>query len=695
MHPNINYSHVVQELAVNASEQLEIIRELISNSYDADATRMRLVVLPECNGLIFLDDGVGMPRQGAAGKPSPWEAFFSVGYEIKTKHVGFGYKGQGAKLAFNSDKVLVLTKCRGADDAWVGCQINPEDLTTQTDISPQVMDPAASLDTFFGRGTSMTQQAVDAIKRSFDGAGADAFHHGTLIAIKWYGGRETGPFYADFSTDGDAFLAAYRPETSEREVKRGKHEFTKLWNYIRLRTAHGNVLKITTAQGFKDGDCSDLNPLVREARLELWLHDMGDQAGGGFIEVPYGFDYLPCKSVDALPETINDLGDGRFSARAAGQFKIETMRFQWVLAVDGGRWASSGWDNLGRSGAPRSTLSLRSEVRGLQLAVGGVKICQFNQLFSQATRSDELTVLADPAAARHYLLVINGPFDLVTDRNDLTQSSKKMLTSDTFREKLREIFKNLSKDAGTAIRVTRIDAAGEKTARIDHGAIVKQLVNRLNKNIIAVDYEQRQSKITASKEALELRTRFTFNQGALKGRTFYAPMLDEEGGVGLMYSILSYHAAKNQELWWYPLTMAGRSVDAIGLDRAGKTVAIEYKNRFDYRDWFNHPLTHVDLIVAWEFCPVPEVGQEVRDKRYVGRIVALDNHPMETAFGICDLQDSIGAPFGAQGEVKTIVVSLKSLISSTFGDMGEWRNLQPAPEAGKPRGRKARSPALV
>ena len=137
--PKINYSHVLAELSVNSKYPCEVIRELISNSYDAGATELRYYPLlqAELEGFVFFDNGTGMSHTDKVNGTSPYESFFSIGYSTKTLGEGIGYKCQGAKLAFACRKLVLITRCEG-EERWRYKLIhNPrEQLTKDTDISP-------------------------------------------------------------------------------------------------------------------------------------------------------------------------------------------------------------------------------------------------------------------------------------------------------------------------------------------------------------------------------------------------------------------------------------------------------------------------------------------------------------------------------------------------------------------------------
>ena len=58
--PLQSFQHTLREISVNRANPCELARELISNSYDADATEIFAFSLVQKRGLLFFDTGVGL-----------------------------------------------------------------------------------------------------------------------------------------------------------------------------------------------------------------------------------------------------------------------------------------------------------------------------------------------------------------------------------------------------------------------------------------------------------------------------------------------------------------------------------------------------------------------------------------------------------------------------------------------------------
>ena len=79
LYPIISYNHILSELSVNRQDPCEVIRELISNSYDANASQIQIYPLLQEKGFIFFDDGIGLNETEETNGITPYRAFFSIG----------------------------------------------------------------------------------------------------------------------------------------------------------------------------------------------------------------------------------------------------------------------------------------------------------------------------------------------------------------------------------------------------------------------------------------------------------------------------------------------------------------------------------------------------------------------------------------------------------------------------------------
>ena len=101
--PQVNEVNEFIEIASDFEDPLEVIREALSNSYDADATQVDIKIEQDDEGrntLIIKDDGHGMNGDDLS-------SFFDLGNSNKDHAIG--YKGHGTKIYYKSDKIRVET----------------------------------------------------------------------------------------------------------------------------------------------------------------------------------------------------------------------------------------------------------------------------------------------------------------------------------------------------------------------------------------------------------------------------------------------------------------------------------------------------------------------------------------------------------------------------------------------------------
>lgn len=206
MHPQIEFKHVLGELSVNRNDPCEVLRELISNSYDAQASHIVYMPLKDRQGLVFLDDGTGLDHQTAVNGITPWEAFFSIGKSTKKQGDSIGYKCQGSKLCFACARILVASTSDRKVGHWRHKTIdNPRtNLDTNFDISPEhTTDINSVLDKFVSGSTADTAAAISQLKARLAGGSLNASI--TLILID---GLETEGYSKHFSV-GPAIEESY------------------------------------------------------------------------------------------------------------------------------------------------------------------------------------------------------------------------------------------------------------------------------------------------------------------------------------------------------------------------------------------------------------------------------------------------------------------------------------------------------
>lgn len=140
-------------------------------------------------------------------------------------------------------------------------------------------------------------------------------------------------------------------------------------------------------------------------------------AGYPYLEEPNELDKLQIYS----PSKISSLRNGNFYSRQAGTFRFDDSTYCITLAIDGNSRCLKKYEELDRKGSRRSGIRLTDQ-RGTFICSGGVKICPFNEIFEQGELKN-YEILASSDAQSHYILMIHGNFDLVTNRNSISEAA--------------------------------------------------------------------------------------------------------------------------------------------------------------------------------------------------------------------------------------------------------------------------------
>ena len=108
--PQVKDISLFREIAQNIVNPLEVIREAISNSHDAEAKTISIIIYRNSSGKFILeiqDDGKGMDVNNI-------HRFFNLGDSNKDK-LGIGEKGLGTKIYFKSEKISLITQTRDGE----------------------------------------------------------------------------------------------------------------------------------------------------------------------------------------------------------------------------------------------------------------------------------------------------------------------------------------------------------------------------------------------------------------------------------------------------------------------------------------------------------------------------------------------------------------------------------------------------
>jgi hypothetical protein len=111
--PKVDQTQEFLEIANDFSNPLELVREAISNAFDAQATKITLKFTVEKEQgepvlhIVIEDDGHGMDEAGL-------QSFFDLGNSLRRGDPqSIGEKGHGTKVYFNSARIEVITTKKG------------------------------------------------------------------------------------------------------------------------------------------------------------------------------------------------------------------------------------------------------------------------------------------------------------------------------------------------------------------------------------------------------------------------------------------------------------------------------------------------------------------------------------------------------------------------------------------------------
>ncbi|MEY3870041.1 MAG: hypothetical protein RLZZ338_3932, partial [Cyanobacteriota bacterium] len=366
-YPVISYTHTLSQLSVNRKDPCEVIRELISNSYDAKASRIEIYPLLQEKGFIYFDDGIGLNETQKINGITPYVAFFSIGKSTKIQGEYIGYKCQGSKLCFASKKISVITKCQ--DELWwrhISIDNPKNNLDVDYDISSKFYEqPWTILEDLFYKAKKQTRNIVNELNQDFFN---DRFKNsGTMIIVE---GLEVEEFSTFYSSEEDE-----------------KTKWSYLKHYIRFNTKHGDMRIVKPDEtGFPLRRALSFKETIGyndECKLYLWSKTRDKynlqeiKSGYPYLEKPDKIEESKIKS----PKQISRLNDGNFSARYCSTFSYEETTYCIALAIDGNRRALNKYQELDRRGPKKRSGIRLADQRGVFISSEGVKICAYNEIF--------------------------------------------------------------------------------------------------------------------------------------------------------------------------------------------------------------------------------------------------------------------------------------------------------------------------
>ncbi|WP_287289434.1 hypothetical protein, partial [Okeania sp. SIO2B9] len=387
-----------------------------------------------------------------------------------------------------------------------------------------------------------------------------------------------------------------------------------------------------------------------QCKLSLWSKTKKDKYT--LEEIKPGYPYLPkpdateAKKIKS-PAQVSSLDNGNFSARYCSTFSYEETTYCIVLAIDGRTRTRNQYKELGRQGDSRSGIKLSSQ-RGTFISSEGVKICSYNKIFEHESLK-EYSILADTKVQYHYILLINGSFNMVTNRNSLTDASRQILKDNSF-------LKNIKKFLDEAKRQVPVFC---------------ELIERLNKENQEAKLEAYTQRLDKLKKDIKNRTRFKVNNiEQLKDKWMIQPEIGEEHWVGALYTMFSHLVTIDlpyAELWVRPRTFCGVGLDSIAVPLKENSfkdtvhIGLEYKYTFSSTDEYNHPFIVTNFIVCW-ILSIAEEREQIQDAYGYFGYVSFTEELNDIGYEIVDIESQTGEIHNQNIKV----ISLKKLLDHTF-----------------------------
>lgn len=462
----------------------EVVREVgVSNAYDAYANNIYLFPLHMISAscLIVVDDGDGMDTtqltkeqlQGCNGAAcSSLASYFHIGHSTKKAGEGIGQFSMGANLALaQADALFVLltrTNEVEAGKVWVVIQAKMNDAFSDRnkEVSAKLMSFSDAIDAvqvaLQEENALMAQAWAAWVNKAF------AFlpeNHGTLQLIV---SKETELHRRQFL---DVSQASWVPpqKRNSKMISKPLHA-TQFYNYIRFQTRHGSFLAFPTStsqHAYKTCELRQRQPYssvyardMRKATLRIFC----DSAPEGEI-VPYGFPYIEYHN--RLEPSV---GNDEISSRS----RLESMTSYWARlgpieftrdtatglrspvavfgVMDSYNMKMEQYEGLDRSGKTRSGVSM-CKMQGFVLTTHGCYLTTIrgdaadrilkalittndidlqNAALSTLQIETKQALLAwnEKKGLQNLMIVIDGIFEMKTDRNGVTPSEMSRLHTD-------------------------------------------------------------------------------------------------------------------------------------------------------------------------------------------------------------------------------------------------------------------------
>lgn len=492
IHGEVDYQSTANKIANEFENILEALRETYSNSVDAGAETIRIfpLVLPQASALVVVDDGCGMDREplseaqrrGCNGSAkSCLDSYFHIGHSTKVRGQEIGQFCMGANLAIMQADVFFVLVTR-TERMPAGMY----HVVVQQRMDAAFRDRGQSILTHlltFEDAETRVQEALAALD---DRTLAHAWEKWFASALRLLRARETGTLQAFVSKETplhkSRLLDVDQPSWSA--PKKGgcrmiSHEMhaTSLYTYLRFQTRHGSFLQ------FPRGARCTLRQ--QEMYREVYRRDMRQpnllihcaKEPDGLV-VPYGFPYIEYASKE--PEACDKIKPNAQQPEKcktpywARMGPVEFTRttedgpvpIAVYLTMDSANAKNEQYEGLDRVAHKRGGVSAL-KMQGIVVTCHGTYVTTIRgdlatQLIEALPTAEEShrsrlqdivreSFLAWNARKKlmNLMVVIDGVFQLKTDRNNITPAElNRLLTDQHFTVGLANALQDFYEDAG-------------------------------------------------------------------------------------------------------------------------------------------------------------------------------------------------------------------------------------------------------
>ncbi len=486
IHGEVDYQSTAQKIANEFDNPLEALRETYANSADALAEHIAIfpLVLNQASALIVVDDGRGMDteplseaeRRGCNGSAkSRLDSYFHIGHSTKVRGVDIGQFCMGANLAIMQADVLfaLVTRTARMPAGQYYVVVQERMHTAFQDRDQRIVTHRMTIE----QAEARVQDALAALSdRSLAHAWEWWFARAFLLfrehttgTLQAFVSKET-PLHMSRQLDVDQPSWAAPKKKVCRMISHKVHS-TALYTYLRFQTRHGSLLEFPrgarcTLRRDKYVRSSEVYKRdMRQPRLSIHCTEEPD----GLV-VPYGFPYIEhaskepmaCEKVKA--NTRIEAKTGYWARIGPAEFTRTTedgvVPIAVYLTMDSANDKMEQYEGLDRSGAKRGGVS-GLKMQGIVLSCHGTYVTTIRgdlatQLIKALPTAEEnhRSRLQDTVREsflawntrkklQNLMVVIDGVFQLKTDRNNITPAEhNRLLTEQHFTVGLANAFQD-------------------------------------------------------------------------------------------------------------------------------------------------------------------------------------------------------------------------------------------------------------